>query len=71
LQRVHHLPKSCQQAITGELQFLTEAKHQRQASKKDGVLVSHSTLKEKVYGKLSYRRENFIEVVDSALVSRE
>ena len=69
MQRVQQLPKSFQLAIQGELQFLNDVKKTRQ--QQAAMNVTHSQLKECLYGKLNFRTENYIEVVDTKTVQRE
>ena len=63
---VKQIPKSLQLALAAEIEFLNlQVSSDKKSGKKLGKV------KEKLYSKLNYRTENYIEKVDDKSVLRE
>jgi hypothetical protein len=62
LNRTNELPKSLQLCLQGEMQLLSGLKKQRVLSQRGGN-VTHSQMKEFLYGRVNFRTENYIEEV--------
>ena len=66
LSKVKQIPKSLQLALAAEIEFLNlQVSSDKKSGKKLGKV------KEKLYSKLNYRTENYIEKVDDKSVMRE